>query len=129
MDDGKNVKWDITMSSKPSTERKLTDLDSATYVPTGIFVDISIEEGVRRAEARYRQGHEDYRNGMGWGGRYVPPEVIRSQADPEWGSINRRTFEELRERFGRWAVYDNSVHGRAPILVTSDDKSPDRREE
>ena len=39
----------------------------------------------------------------------MPPEVMLSQADPEWGSVNRRTFEKLKHRFVAWAMYDNSV--------------------
>jgi predicted kinase len=117
MDDGKNIIWDITMSSTPATEQRLDDLDRAGYSTRGIFVDIGIAEAVRRADARHRHGHEDYRAGIGFGGRYVPPEVIEAQADPEWGSLNRRTFEQVKARFADWAVYDNSVTGRDPELI------------
>jgi predicted kinase len=117
IDDGKNVIWDITMSSTQSTEERLDDLDRAGYSTTGIFVEIDIEEAKRRADARHRNGHEDYRAGFGVGGRYVPPEVIEAQADPDWGSRNRRTFEEVKLRFTDWAVYDNSVTGRDPVLI------------
>jgi hypothetical protein len=58
----------------------------------------------RFADARHRQGHEDYRAGIGFGGRYVPPEVIEAQADQQWGSINRRTFEQVKSWFPDWAV-------------------------
>jgi predicted ABC-type ATPase len=117
MDDGKNMIWDITMSSTPSTEQRMNDLDRAGYTVRGIFVDIGIDVAVRRADSRHRQGHEDYRAGIGCGGRYVPPEVIEAQADPEWGSVNRHTFEEVKIRFADWAVYDNSVTGRDPVLI------------
>jgi predicted kinase len=127
--DGKNVVWDITMSSRPSVEQRLDDLDSAGYETKGIFVDIPVEVSVQRAEGRFWHGHEDYRNGVGQGGRYVPPEVIRKQADPEWGSVNRRVFEETKHRFSEWAIYDNSVYGREPVLVASSGApdSPERR--
>jgi predicted ABC-type ATPase len=117
MRDGKNIIWDITMSRTSSTEERLDDLEQAGYATRGIFVDIPIDEAVRRADWRHRQGHEDYRAGIGFGGRYVPGEVIESQADPEWGSRNRRTFEQVKARFVGWAVYDNSVTGRDPKLV------------
>jgi hypothetical protein len=117
MRDGKNIIWDITMSSSLTTQERLDDLDRAAYSTRGIFVHISIAEAVRRADARHRQGHEDYRAGTGFGGRYVPPEVIEAQADPGWGSQNRRTFEQIKPRFADWAVYDNSVTGRDPKLV------------
>ncbi len=121
MDDGKNIIWDITMSSTSTTEQRLDDLDRAGYSTRGVFVDIGIAEAGRRADARHRQGHEDYRAGIGFGGRYVPPEVIEAQADPEWGSVNRRTFEQVKTRFTDWAVYDNSVTGRAPVLIETGD--------
>jgi predicted kinase len=129
MDDGKNVIWDITMSSKESTEARLDDLDRDGYRTTGIFVDIPVEESVLRIDDRHRTGHEQYCNGVGLGGRYVPPEVVRSQADPEWGSVNRRVFEQVKHRFVAWAVYDNSVYGRDPVLVASSDKTLRSREE
>lgn len=116
MRDGKNIIWDITMSSASSTEQRLSDLDEAGYTVKGIFVDIGIDVAVQRAAARHRQGHEDYRAGIGFGGRYVPPEVIEAQADQEWGSNNRRTFEQVKSWFADWAVYDNSVTGRDPEL-------------
>ncbi len=117
MDDGKNIIWDITMNSLPTPEERLDDLDRAGYSTRGIFVDAGIAEAVRRADGRHRRGHEDYRAGIGFGGRYVPREVIEAQADPEWGSQNRRTFEQVKPRFTDWAVYDNSVTGGNPKLI------------
>jgi predicted kinase len=117
MRDGKNIIWDITMSRLGSVLGRLDGLDDAAYSTKGVFVDISTDVAVERADARHRIGHEDYRAGIGFGGRYVPPEVIQAQTDPEWGSINRRTFEEVKSRFVEWAVYDNSVTGREPQLV------------
>jgi predicted kinase len=80
--DGKNVIWDITMSSRTTTERRISDLRAAGYTVDGLFVDIPVETSVRRADSRHREGEDDYRAGKGLGGRYVPPEVIRAQADP-----------------------------------------------
>jgi hypothetical protein len=72
------------------------------------------------------EASEDYRADIGFGGRYVPPEVIEAQADPERGSRNRRTFEQVKSGFHDWALYDNSVPGRDPLLV---DAGPDRMSE
>jgi len=33
------------------------------------------------------------------------------------GSVNRCTFEQVKQRFTHWSVYDNSVTGRDPMLV------------
>lgn len=117
---GKNVIWDITMSSRQSTERRISDLRTAGYSKVeGVFIDIPVDVGVQRSEARHRAGHDSYRAGLGQGGRFVPAEVIRSQADPEWGSRNRKTFEQVKPQLDAWLRCDNSVDGRAPVLVES----------
>jgi predicted ABC-type ATPase len=116
--DGKNIIWDITMSSEDSTHERITNLRSAGYEHIeGVFVDISIETSIRRTDSRHREGHERYRPGGGLGGRYVPEEVIRGQIDSEWGSKNRQIYETMKSRFNHWSVYDNSVDFRDPILV------------
>jgi predicted ABC-type ATPase len=116
--DGKNLIWDITMSSAESTEKRIDDIHRSGYTKVeGIFVDIPVEISVSRTEARHREGHEDFRAGRGLGGRFIPPEVIRSQADPVWGSQNRKTFEGLKHKFDTWTRYDNSVHGRRALLI------------
>jgi predicted ABC-type ATPase len=127
---GINIIWDITMSSLESTEKKINDLRSSGYEQiVGLFVDIPIETSVARAEARHRSGHELYRAGEGFGGRLVRPELIKDQADSEWGSHNRRTFESLKHRFDSWSIYDNSVEGRAPLLIERSSNQDSKREE
>jgi predicted ABC-type ATPase len=118
--DGRNIIWDITMSTEKSTEKRINDLHTAgyTYVE-GLFVDIPIETSLRRTESRHRHDHEVFRSGEGLGGRYIPPEVIKNQEDPEWGSRNKRTFEALKERFNEWSIYDNSVERRPATLIDS----------
>lgn len=120
--EGKNIIWDITMASESSTAMRLDDLDQAGYVTSGIFVDISVEVSIRRADGRYRDGHENYRNNQGFGGRFVPSEVMLFQQEAEWGSKNRRTFEEVKGRFVAWAVYDNSIDDREPEMVASSER-------
>ena len=116
--DGKNVIWDITMSSEESVAKRINELASAGYTRIdGLFVDISVETSLRRIESRHREGHDKYLAGDGLGGRYVPPEVIKSQEDPEWGSKNMRTFSAVQQRFNNWSIYDNSIDGRQPMLV------------
>jgi hypothetical protein len=116
--DGKNHLWDITMSSRVSTEDRINDLRKAGYERIeAIFVHIPVEVSLQRADARHREGEEEYRSGIGLGGRYVPEEAITSQADDEWGSTNRRAFEDLKPRFDQWSLYDNAVHGRSPIMI------------
>ncbi len=129
--EGKNMIWDITMSSFASTEKRVDDLRAAGYSRIdGIFVDIPIEASVARAGARHRAGDADYRAGLGYGGRFVPPEVIRSQADRSGTSLNVKTFEAVKNRFDNWSSYDNSVDGRDPLLVGASRRAdrPDPKE-
>jgi hypothetical protein len=116
--DGKNQIWDITMSSRSSTERRIDDLRASGYAAIeGIFVDIPVDVSISRADARHRQDQEKYTAGDGLGGRYVPPEVTVAQADSEWGSKNRRTFEDLKPCFDRWTHFDNSIDGLDAVMV------------
>lgn len=131
MADGKNVLWDITMSSPSSTSRRIGELRDNGYQQIhGIFVDIPVETSVARMGERHRHGHDRYLAGEGLGGRYVPADVIRSQADPEYGSVNRRTFETLKDRLDSWALYDNSAPGQPAVLIEhggpSRSRNPDR---
>jgi hypothetical protein len=124
--DRKNVIWDITMSSKLSAAKRVQQLREAGYRNVeGIFVHIPVATSVERAQARHQRGLEDYRNGEGLGGRYVPPDVIRANADAAWGSVNRGVFEELKPQFDKWKLYENSVDGRGPMLLESSD-GPER---
>lgn len=121
----KNVIFDITMSTKPSVVKRLDLLRHAGYEKIeGIFVDIPVETSVERALARWERGLADYLKGKGEGGRYVPPEIIRAQADEVWGSINRSVFEDVKDQFSGWRLFDNS--GDAPRLIASkaDDLAP-----
>jgi predicted kinase len=118
--DGKNLIWDITMASRSSTQDRMDDLHAAGYTSvTGIFVDIPLETSELRVQNRHRSELEAFRVGKGTGGRLVPPEVTRHQADPVWGSANRKTFEELKHSFDSWLIYDNSLDGRSPVLIDS----------
>jgi predicted ABC-type ATPase len=127
---GINIIWDVTMSSLESTEKKIGDLRSSGYEQiAGVFVDIPIETSVGRAEARHRADHEKYRAGEGFGGRLVRPELIYDQADSEWGSQNRKTFEGVKHRFDSWSLYDNSVDDRAPLLIERSSNRDSEHEE
>jgi predicted kinase len=128
MREGKNVIWDITMSSRESTEERISGLREFGYSHVeGIFVDIPVDVGVRRSDARHREGHDSYCSGDGQGGRFVPAEVIAAQADPDWGSRNRKTFEQVKPHLDTWLHCDNSVDGRHPLLVDSGGREEDQR--
>lgn len=116
--DRRNVVWDVTMSSAVSTQRRIGELRTAGYTHVeGVFVAVPVELSVERAASRHRAGHEEYRAGYGLGGRYTAPELIRSHADPVFGSTNRAAFELVKWRFDAWRVYDNSATGRPAVLT------------
>jgi predicted kinase len=116
--DGKNVIWDFTLAKADSAAWRVESLRADGYAQVdAVFVDIAIDASVRRAEARYRHGHDLYRAGVGYGGRFVGEEIIRAQANETWGSLNRANFERLKHRFDAWSIYDNSIDGRAPLLT------------
>jgi predicted kinase len=127
--EGKNVIWDITMSRPESVISRISELRAAGYEQVdGVFIDIPVETSVARSEARHRRGHDLYLAGNGPGGRYVPPEVIRAQADPEHGTINRKAFESAKPHFDNWVIFDNSVDGRPAVVVERSDPDPKRPE-
>jgi predicted ABC-type ATPase len=117
--DKKNIIWDITMSSQPSIDSRIDAMRNAGYGDVqGVFVDIPTETSVERALSRYRRGIDDWLQGKGPGGRYVPPRIIRAQQTSSGQTVNRESFDATRGRFDGWSVYDNSVTGRAPKLVS-----------
>ena len=127
--EGKNVIWDVTMSKASSAHERIERLRDAGYSQIrGIFVDISIEVSERRTDGRHRQGHDDYRCGIGLGGRYIPPEMIAAQADHGWGTKNRANFEQLKHHCDSWSLYENSVDGQAPMLVETSEQVSDVKE-
>jgi hypothetical protein len=116
--DRKNVIWDITMASRGSTERRINEMRAAGYDDlTAVFVDIPVETSVERALARHRRGMEAYLDGDGFGGRYVPPSIIRKNESSTTSSANREVFDALQTEFDTWSLYDNS--GTAPTLIDS----------
>ncbi len=124
--DGKNVIWDFTLAKADSAAWRMESLRADGYAQVdAVFVDVAIGASVRRAEARYRHGHDLYRAGVGYGGRFVSEEMIRAQADETWGSLNRANFERLKPRFDSWSIYDNSIDGRAPLRTADSIRARD----
>jgi hypothetical protein len=54
--------------------------------------------------------------------------VIRAQADPQYGSINRKAFEAAKPDFDNWVVYDNSVDGRPATVIDRSQPDPSKPE-
>ena len=72
---------------------------------------------VQRTTARYRKGTEQYFEGIGHGGRPVPIAFLNKLTLPAGGTLNRDVFDELRDQFEDWQIYDNS--GSTPSLIDS----------
>jgi hypothetical protein len=80
--DGKNLIFNIQMSSLDSTKKTIDHLRAAGYASVeGIFVEAPADVSLRRVDSRHRAAEEAYRSGTGLGGRYVPPEAMASQQD------------------------------------------------
>lgn len=116
----KNVIFDSTMSRRQSVEQRIDELKAAGYTNLrGVFVDIPVETSVQRALARHRRGADRYAQGDGYGGRYVPPEIIRSNSSATSSSANRDVFDHLRDHFTSWEIWDNSTYGSDPKPLAS----------
>jgi hypothetical protein len=118
--DHKNVIWDISMGSGADWMKNdlIPDLRKRGYGNIkGVFVDIPVETSVQRAMSRYRKGMDELRAGEGFGGRYVPPALIRAMKTPDGGSVNRGIFEDVKSHFDDWSLFDNG--GSAPVHVES----------
>ena len=63
--DGKNVIWDVTMSSRTPPRAGSTNCVSGYVQIEGIFIDIPVETSVIRADGRHREGEDGYRAGDG----------------------------------------------------------------
>jgi predicted ABC-type ATPase len=116
-DEGYNVIQDITMSSTQTINRRLNEAKKYGYhEPRGVFVDVPVDVSVDRAMSRYRRDMEAFRNGVGQGGRFVPPGLIRGQRQGR-STTSRNSFESTKGNFAAWQLWDNS--GDAPARVES----------
>jgi predicted ABC-type ATPase len=117
--DGKNLIWDITMGSQGSVASRLAKLRENNYTVKGIFVSIPAEKSVESAMQRWRDGLDRFNAGEGLGGRYVPPDIIRSAADVQNArarSRNEDTFTQMRAQMDDWELWDNSQRNPDPAL-------------
>lgn len=116
----KDIIWDTTMNGAAYVKDLMIELRKNGYGNVrAVFVDIPVETSVRRALARHRQGLEAWRNGQGYGGRFVPPDIIRQSESWNYpsSSHNRTVFERAKNHFDGWELWDNSVDGQDPKLI------------
>jgi len=79
--EGRNLLWEVSFAAQHCIESWIAAHRRAGYTIAGVFAEISIEESVQRADAEHRGGQDQYRDGQGHGGRFIPPEAIRALAD------------------------------------------------
>jgi hypothetical protein len=82
INDGWNIILDVTLASRPSAESWTYALRFGDYTVTAVYAGLDAEESVRRAAAAYRRDEDEYRQGRGYGGRYLPPDAIRALSGP-----------------------------------------------
>ena len=64
--EGKNIIWDVTMSSTDSTGDRIKALRDADYTQIdGLFVEIPVETSVQRIDSEAPCGSRSYRSGRG----------------------------------------------------------------
>lgn len=110
---GTNVVFDLTVSgrSEKFEQKYVHETQSNGYGKiTAAFVDGDIATSLYRAGRRHQSPDEQGNATMK--GRYVPYDIVASQAPPEgskYKSTNRETFEKLVEKgvFESSLVYDN----------------------
>ncbi|MGJ4139086.1 DUF3560 domain-containing protein [Corynebacterium evansiae] len=131
---GMNVVWDITMGSTGSVQKRIDDLRENGYTDiVGTFTDVPLEVSVNGAAQRYARGMDKFINGDGYGGRYVPENVIR-KAETETPGVtrNKQVFNSLRDQFDSWEVWDNNRYNdsgdRQPPLMVDSGTAPERNQ-
>ena len=99
MTDGRNIIWDITMSSQESTEERINNLRDAAYTE----LDGVLKTSPRTSVSHERSGGTARATNSGAPTTQMAAgcltEVIRRQLDSEWGSQNRRTYEAMKGEF------------------------------
>jgi hypothetical protein len=108
---GRNLILDISLVSRRAAESWTYALRFAGYTVNAVFTDIGVAESVRRSDAMFRRGEEEYARGEGYGGRLIPAAAIEALGDP--------AATEPRNRI-RWAIGARAEGGLAgdagPVL-------------
>ena len=120
--EGKNVMWDLVMSSEGPATGRVDEVRAHGYRTVGVFVDATFETSWQRMLTRYQEGLAQYADGRGYGGRVVPQAYYDTLRLPDGRSRPRQTFESLTPVFDDWLVFDNS--GTAPRLVQRKQSPP-----
>jgi predicted ABC-type ATPase len=101
---GLNVVIDSTMRTHSSAAAKVAGYEQHGYDVKGYYMFAPPEVAAQRAMGRFAKA-----------GRYVPASYILSS------TTNEKSFDNLKDRFSKWAIYDNSGSG-GPKLVAEGGK-------
>jgi hypothetical protein len=82
VNDGWNVILDVTLASRPSAESWTYALRFGDYTVTAVWSGLTAEESIRRSADAYQHAEEEFEQGRGYGGRYLPPDAIRALDGP-----------------------------------------------
>jgi Zeta toxin len=82
VNNGWNIILDVTLASRPSAESWTYALRFADYAVTAVYAELSSEESIRRSTAAFQHDEDEYRQGRGYGGRYLPPAAIEALSGP-----------------------------------------------
>ena len=99
---GLNLIYDATMRTQASVDKKIDKLKKLGYDVEGYYMFASPETAARRAVDRFNSS-----------GRYVPPEYVLSS------TTNEQSFDGVKSKFKKWAVYDNDSPEFKPKLFAS----------
>lgn len=127
-DQGYNVVVDITIASTASAQQRVDNLKKSGYEDIqAVFVDITPETSLNRAEFRYVEGMRQFTmERKGNGGRFVPPHLIEN-GKTENSMFRSKNAENLVELAKNGAftstplVFDNN--GERPVAVPYDEFS------
>ena len=125
--EGKNVIWDITMSSRTSTERRIDELRSSGYRASRASSSTSRWRpassgpmpGTGRAKTSYRAGE-----GQAGGSAR---RVIRGAGRPGVGQPEPEDVRGSQGQLDGWSLYDNSVNGGGPSFGRLRRRQEDQR--
>lgn len=113
MREKKNMIYDVTMSGRGSSRKKLEQLTNEGYDTRAVFVDIEPALSKERAKKRYREGLEEYTvKHSGDGGRPLPNHLVDNQRSTVKGArsknaVNLVALEKEGHFSERPAVFDN----------------------
>lgn len=74
-----NVLWEIPLNGPPRS--RVDAVTAAGYELHGVFADAPVDTARQRMLVRHRRAEEDYRNGRGHGGLFIP-EVVHESCKP-----------------------------------------------